>query len=177
MNVSAFYGHTVNSRSLGKVVEECCIEFCRLSGRRVSVVFQTKEVQKEFGDFAFVESGKSTRVDVKAEQLVTENFPIELWQCVDKKSPGWIWDLNQCDEIWYSQWRPDSRTSANCIKAYRMSVPKLKGIACRAKKLFGSRFTEKGYGKTEFVLAPLDWLCSNGVALPFTELLNYLQSA
>ncbi len=144
--------------------------------------FRTKFSQKLFGDFSckylldaegwisgcyHEQPGKHITVDAKAEQVISPNFPVELWQCTDRKELGWYVYSKQCDEIWYAQVKETTAGKCETVKSIRISLPMLRdsGIVEQSQ----TRTTTKGYGKTLIALVNISQLTDHGIARPFPE--------
>lgn len=158
---------------LGASFENLVIDYCRMSGIEIQVIFNTKYTQQVFGDFSLVLDGKLVRVDAKAEQheRFTGNFPIELIQCADRGEAGWWYHLQQCDQIWYGQY--EFGNPADPYGIWKVDLRLLRQWA--ESKLNHLREVEAlhGYGRTILRLAPICQLISEGVAIRHTELENF----
>jgi len=112
----------------------------------------SKEDQKLRGDFVLEdECGNLFNAEVKTENNMPPNLPVEVWQCVNKREPGWIQYNKLGDLMFYVRLKDNKVNEVWMIDFHWLR---------RVYQDFGQhhwrlRHSSKGYGKTEFRACPL----------------------
>lgn len=117
--------------------------------------FTNKLDQRMYGDYQITIDGVLKNVDVKAEKNMPPNFPIEIMQDWPSMDIGWFHTLTACDEIWYGRYKDKLES------VYRISVRRLRSNAGNWKAMVSDR----GYGKTIFIQAPIDDLIDKKICV------------
>ncbi len=114
--------------------------------------------QRKNGDYRIACEGIAVDIDIKAEQDVPPNLPIELHQDWPSNDLGWFYTLTACDELWYGQYRNDDLT------VYRVSFRRLRKLPPEITKTWSVKRCVSGQGDTLFIAAPLSVLMERNVA-------------
>ena len=120
-------------------------------GATILKTYTDKLEQRCQGDYRIQWRGRKIDIDIKAEQDMPANFPVEVLQDWQSNDIGWLYTLDA--EVWYGRYQ-----KTTLQEVYRISLPKIKAIPREVSKTFASRNVAKGYGNTVIQLAPLDVL-------------------
>ena len=120
-------------------------------GATILKTYTDKLEQRCQGDYRIQWNGKTIDVDIKAEQDMPANFPVEVLQDWQSNDIGWLYTLDA--EVWYGRYQ-----KATLQEVYRISLPRIKAIPREVSRGFASRNVVRGYGNTVIQLAPLDVL-------------------
>lgn len=134
----------------------------------------TLDRQRDSGDvYLSNDDGKQMNFDEKASQSRWDGCLIELLQdstprCGDGKprSLGWFYDLTKCDRLLYGDY--DGIEALEPCQVHVVRLQRLREnyarLSCPPNTRWSSRRSVKGFGVTEFVVAPWSLLIYEGIA-------------